>query len=136
MSECPFCEGEVYEIYVGNEITGFRQSEIGCSKCHFKRTQKFLHMRHDIEWIRQVTRAAWNRRADGWIPCGERLPEDVGIVNTADERRCVYYGWYGAHDGEEPHWHEEYSMRHGMGKITHWQPLPTAPEGVSDDAES
>ena len=64
LANCPFCNGAGYVKYIGNATIGFSQSEVGCSECRFKRIQKFFRYKHDIEWVKQVTIAAWNRRAE------------------------------------------------------------------------
>jgi hypothetical protein len=64
VKSCPFCGGDAYETYMGNDIIGYKKSEIGCSKCHFKRIQRFIRYKFDFEWIKKVTREAWNKRSD------------------------------------------------------------------------
>ena len=71
-------------------------------------------------------------RNDGWIPVGERLPEndDMMLVTcqTKAGRRSVNRAWYG-----EGFWHGSGSM---SGVIA-WRPLPEPyrPERSSDDLD-
>jgi Lar family restriction alleviation protein len=71
--------------------------------------------------------AAWNRRADGWIAVGERLPKEEGwytVVTSEGPQPAVYEPrdyrsspWFGT---------EGYVLL----TVTHWQPLPSAKEGM------
>ena len=89
--------------------------------------------------------AAWNRRAEGWIPVGERLPEagdNVAgyIVATRHGRLMLGYpGWTG--DGELErvdgsrcddgdgcvYWNTDGLRDEEKECITHWMPLPEPP---------
>ncbi|HBC92521.1 MAG TPA: hypothetical protein DCZ10_06345 [Pelotomaculum sp.] len=74
--------------------------------------------------------AAWNRRAAGWIPTVERLPEENVdcLVYPASEEIVIarlvkgnfYYWWFDAFDS--PDWVKV------EGVVTHWMPLPKPPE--------
>jgi hypothetical protein len=65
---------------------------------------------------------AWNRRAAGWIPCGERLPEERRPVIVTDGRN-VGYAYMIANA-----WHIS-RERDNVSGVTHWHPLPLPPEG-------
>ena len=64
----------------------------------------------------------WNRRADPWIPVGERLP-DKGRNVLVCYGDTVSEGYIGRYD----RWYD------GPGRPipvpTHWMPLPAAPKG-------
>ncbi len=59
---------------------------------------------------------------DGWVACSERMPEgmtDVHISNGHD----VGQGWW---DGET--WQTQHDYYSVPGEVTHWMPLPAAPQ--------
>lgn len=67
---------------------------------------------------------------DCWIPCSERIPEES---TDADGGATCYLVLYA--DGKEPNggssvgvWNVTYLRRWWAGFITHWQPLPAAPQ--------
>lgn len=69
---------------------------------------------------------------DGWIACGERMPE-------LDKRVLLYFGSYSGHiedgcigdDGDGPY-HYFFDGDSLQQEPTHWMPLPAAPEGGND----
>jgi Lar family restriction alleviation protein len=115
LKPCPFCGGEKVEIkgaYV-------RHAFIECCKCGIA----MVAGESKAEAI-----AAWNRRADGWIPVTERLPE---------EDNEEYLTCYATKDGIgvptirtyiQGRWYAdcEYVGR-SKGLVTHWMPLPQPP---------
>lgn len=59
---------------------------------------------------------------DGWVACSERMPEgmtDVHISNGHD----VGQGWW---DGDT--WQTQHDYYSVPGDVTHWMPLPAAPQ--------
>lgn len=59
---------------------------------------------------------------DGWVACSERMPEgmkDVHISNGYD----VGQGWW---DGDT--WQTQHDYYSVPGEVTHWMPLPAAPQ--------
>lgn len=67
--------------------------------------------------------AAWNTRADGWIPVTERLPEKnakVLIYTTEDVCLSATYTMYATNG---------FATAAGFytNKVTHWMPLPVPP---------
>lgn len=59
---------------------------------------------------------------DGWVACSERMPEgmtDVSISNGHD----VGQGWW---DGDV--WQSQHDYYSVPGEVTHWMPLPAAPQ--------
>ena len=67
---------------------------------------------------------------DGWIKCSDRIPEES---TDADGGATCYLVLYA--DGKEPNggsnvgvWNVTYLRRWWAGFITHWQPLPAAPQ--------
>jgi hypothetical protein len=89
--------------------------------------------------IEAEARAAWNRRADGWVKCSAGLPD-------AELSQPVYVwanqfewgvAWYGLEYAEREdknavaHWHvmQHYGRNaHIASTIIYWRPLPEAPE--------
>jgi len=68
-------------------------------------------------------KAAWNRRASGWISVEERLPEDGGLV-------LVHGGCAYCKNGEWMSVMDEGYRRPQtiLWTVTHWMPLPEPPE--------
>ncbi|HFV9221189.1 TPA: DUF551 domain-containing protein [Enterobacter roggenkampii] len=63
-----------------------------------------------------------NKLPDGWVACSERMPErmvDVITSNGVDTGK----GWW---DGDN--WKEWHKYDAVPGKITHWMPMPEAPQ--------
>ena len=73
------------------------------------------------------------RERQRWIPVAERLPEDrsnVLVVAYWHEKWGVYMGWCAPERAE-------WCVHIGIGDrsdvaVTHWMPLPTAPEVTCD----
>ena len=89
---------------------------------------------YDFGW--NACRAAMLRSGDspvipdGWVDCTDRLPEET---NDADGGATGYLVLYA--DGKEPNagfkvgvWNVVYLRRWWCGFITHWMPLPAAPQ--------
>lgn len=57
---------------------------------------------------------------DGWIPVSERLPEEDGN----------YWGWWSVSKRQGPVWFikSDLQAQFQSSEITHWQPLPAAPQ--------
>lgn len=66
-----------------------------------------------------------------WIPVSERLPEDSGrywcYVEEQNDLGKSHYQWNYSWNGDR--WWVE---SEGGGIVTHWMPLPAAPQGVGD----
>ncbi|HGK4754024.1 TPA: DUF551 domain-containing protein [Enterobacter cloacae] len=58
--------------------------------------------------------------ADGWVACSERLPETDGN----------YWGWWSESKRQGPVWFikSELQAQFQSSEITHWMPLPAAPQ--------
>lgn len=62
-----------------------------------------------------------DQKANGWIKCSERLPEETGRYWVAFESGETYFRYFTPKDGfYHPSHDSDYS-------ITHWMPLPTPP---------
>ncbi|HBN5788420.1 TPA: DUF551 domain-containing protein [Enterobacter hormaechei] len=57
---------------------------------------------------------------DGWVACSDRLPETDGN----------YWGWWSESKRQGPVWFikSELQAQFQSGEITHWMPLPAAPQ--------
>ncbi|HHW7541918.1 DUF551 domain-containing protein [Escherichia coli] len=67
---------------------------------------------------------------DGWVACSERLPEETKDPDGGATGYLVLYA-----EGKEPNggfsvgvWNVTYLRQWWRGFITHWMPLPTAPQ--------
>lgn len=67
---------------------------------------------------------------DCWVPCSERLPEETKEPDGGATGYLVLYA-----EGKEPNggfnvgvWNVTYLRQWWRGFITHWQPLPSAPQ--------
>lgn len=67
---------------------------------------------------------------EGWIPCSERMPERYRHVLVCCDDGTVPRALM-QHDGER--WLINHSDRVYGHKVTHWQPLPTAPSSEGAD---
>lgn len=77
----------------------------------------------------QTTETLEERCGDKWISVKDRLPKDM-------ERVLAYYDKHGEVDTTT---YLKYSGSFSLegntyGKVTHWMPLPKAPENIPDDA--
>lgn len=64
---------------------------------------------------------------DGWVACSERMPETdfkvlANVKSTAVEYQCL------AEVDENGRWWDEYGEQLPSPFVTHWQPLPAAPQ--------
>ncbi|CVB25490.1 DUF551 domain-containing protein [Serratia marcescens] len=61
---------------------------------------------------------------DGWVPCSERLPDTDGN----------YWGWWSESKRQGPVWFikSDVQAQFQSSEITHWMPLPAAPEGSNE----
>lgn len=66
---------------------------------------------------------------DGWVACSERMPEEGNVVLVYQEGGIIYCAEM--QDGEL--YPDEFPRVPSEGReITHWMPLPAAPEGGND----
>ena len=65
--------------------------------------------------------------AKGWIPCSERMPEEIGRYWCyVEEQNCLgksHYQWNCSWNGDR--WWVE---SENGGRVTHWMPLPNQPK--------
>ena len=75
--------------------------------------------------------------ADGWIACSERMPVDTQTVlcsNLLTELSGIpfiadYVGEFQLYDGTK--YESGFYINRELQTVTHWMPLPAAPEGVN-----
>lgn len=124
LKPCPFCGEVVTKIRVGRSyVTASNVYSIWheCSDGTIIQTHAHNQKGEAI--------AAWNRRADGWIPCSDRLPgvEQIVIVYGGEgvslAKRSLYQ--------DDAEWYEV-NERYFTLDVTHWQPLPEPPEANHD----
>nr|DAE54889.1 MAG TPA: Protein of unknown function (DUF551) [Caudoviricetes sp.] len=77
-----------------------------------------------FEAVREVLEFA--EPTQGWIPCSERMPEEIGRYWCyVEEQNCLgksHYQWNCSWNGDR--WWVE---SENGGRVTHWQPLSAAP---------
>ncbi|WP_322874823.1 DUF551 domain-containing protein [Klebsiella grimontii] len=63
--------------------------------------------------------------SNGWIPVSERMPETDGN----------YWGWWSESKRQGPAWFikSELQAQFQSSEITHWMPLPAAPQEVQGE---
>lgn len=68
-----------------------------------------------------------------WIPVTERLPDPNVKVGIFTKWRGIYLGWYTERHGfdHEKGFEAEYGFVR-LEKVTHWMPVPDAPEEDHD----
>ena len=113
---CPFC-GQMPNTCLYDGDTGI---QISCENLHCGVYPKSIG---EIA----LAIAAWNTRADRWIPVSERLPDRVGdyLVRISDElrpNRSIKILPYFPSQG----WMSESKQF----PVTHWIPLPALPKEV------
>lgn len=68
----------------------------------------------------------------GWIPCSERMPEEVGrywcYVEEQNSLGESHYQWNCSWNGDR--WWVE---SENGGRVTHWMPLPASPQQEADN---
>lgn len=117
LKPCPFCGGKPYKApkftmgYGGYGV----KCECGCE------TPKYLVDEKAISW--------WNGRAEvpQWIPVSERLPENEGTYFCLGHNGTPFVCLFRTTKYEGKIWLRSTGTKRVYG-ITHWMPLPAAPE--------
>ena len=115
LKPCPFC-GSATEDGMGYNYHKVCCSNLACSMSNMYFTKKEWNTRAKAQAVPQ------------WIPVSERLPEHkdgmwsdpvIAMSDTGDVFRLSYCGG----------WQRTSSfMDSGSSNVTHWMPLPAAPE--------
>lgn len=113
LKSCPHCNGNGRIV----SVSGFKSDRYRavCEQCGAST--------RECE-TKQEAVSAWNMRAGGWIPVGERLPDE-----TKDEYvlvACEYYDKITV---------ETRKMWHVDSVVTHWQSLPEPPKGAKGEKD-
>lgn len=87
--------------------------------------QKMLSLMRELRELRRNSPAT----PDGWVPCGERIPEEdlkvlANVKSTSVEYQCL------AEIDKNGRWWDEHDEQLPSPFITHWMPLPAAPKEV------
>ncbi|WP_312131934.1 DUF551 domain-containing protein [Leclercia sp.] len=100
---------------------------------HISKSSDKFEEKHSLSpclWMRSAYRAAMLQGAEpvqGWIPCSERMPEEVGrywcYVEEQNSLGKSHYQWNCSWNGDR--WWVE---SENGGRVTHWMPLPAAPQ--------
>lgn len=116
MKPCPFCGGKAEIVSMSEKFTVSCASG-GCMA--------------NIAWCPDEEKAAraWNARTLDWIPCSERMPEDLARVLFAFHGSNVRSGFRNGVFGSRNAWYSE-GFHYDDNEITHWMPTPEPPGGV------
>lgn len=119
---CPFCGGEA-------EIEQSISGTVWTVWCPHKACYADAEVRGDTE---PAAIAAWNRRAEGWMPI-ETAPRDKPIIVYQDGEQAVVTWMTALEDGAGDWiiWRRVGSdaLAVRMPEPTHWRHLPTPPAG-------
>lgn len=122
---CPFCGSDNVRIVKSEALGGMFLA--GCSKCNVS-TAFYAKEKYAA--------AVWNTRASGWIPCSERMPEDdeevlFAFIYPWDKKTRVTLGRRRTKKSGESWWANSY-CHFSDYDVTHWMPLPEAPQRKDD----
>lgn len=111
LKRCPFCGGksQVTENYLNDDFVSIDGFIAFCTKCGNST---------DTHCLKKDAIKYWNRRADGWIPCSEMLPESGVLVFTHYKGKAGIFG--------NRYYKDTKSWIYG--DVTHWMPLPQPPK--------
>ncbi len=141
LKPCPFCGGEA-QIVGGPEDWSptFNDPDSGgdpiavvCKNCNCG-----LYCFEDYE----EAIAAWNRRADGWIPVEERLPEkDTLVLLYLENENHSKITTGKIYTSDDPQYNGEFCTGFDAlcpvflkrEYITHWMPLPQPPKEAAHE---
>ena len=116
LRECPFCGATAQVI---EEVSGFPDELEYFVLCDNLECEN----RTSPHSTKIAAIAAWNRRADGWVSVGERLPEDTRYKVVVSTGNCWYLAWY-----QNGKWNICHTGDDSRIKVVWWQPLPQPPE--------
>ncbi|HBQ0418659.1 DUF551 domain-containing protein [Klebsiella aerogenes] len=105
----------------GGEVRGYRDGWNACRAAMLQAGNCRENANSSTNNFREITETSTNSPVipDAWIPVSERMPEnDVSVLTFDGMYKRVHHAMYGHWQCWEP------------GKITHWMPLPAAPQEV------
>lgn len=121
LKPCPFCGSEDVRV-IGSAC-------ISCDCCHASVEAGILVKRTALELLwNSIPR---NTRTDGWISVKDRVPKMGEPVLVSGSHEHPWIGYRVADAKYDFNWVDICDNDFIVG-ITHWQPLPSAPE--SEDA--
>ena len=131
---CPFCGGEAgfgtlrfaKKLSADHDGPCGERHTVNCTMCMAGTSSSNGLGSSDTQ---EEAVAKWNRRADGWISCEDRLPEAGERVLTvrASTKPLNYQAIMRYHAGCAGLGFYSFSGTH-MGNVTDWQPLLATPE--------
>ncbi|MBH2746395.1 DUF551 domain-containing protein [Serratia marcescens] len=94
--------------------------------------------REEVERLLAQPVSGGYKLPEGWIPCSERMPVDTQTVlcsNLLTELSGIpfiadYVGEFQLYDGTK--YESGFYINRELQTVTHWMPLPAAPEGGND----
>ena len=124
---CPHCNGNGRIV----SVSGFKSDRyrVVCDSCGAST--------RECETEQEAV-SAWDMRAGGWIPVGERLPMEsgtyvcltrikTGLVLVLALDYSAKHKKFNACDSLSEQLADSYSIN-----VTHWQPLPEPPKGAKE----
>ncbi len=119
---CPLCGGENARLDCDAErvLNGQYGHFVECNDC-FAASGYCKTEEEAIE--------SWNRRANGWIPVEERLPEsEIEALVYSPSCKKIFMAFY-----HKEIWMFTHDHCPIYEQISYWMPLPGLPEGVKRD---
>lgn len=121
MLPCPFCGGKCdAKGWAGNSPGGVLTHGPECEDCGSTADSA-------ENWNRRAAMLQGAEPVQEWIPCSERMPEEIGrywcYVEEQNDLGKSHYQWNCSWNGDR--WWVESD---NGGRVTHWMPLPAAPQ--------
>lgn len=114
-----------------NQETGCGESHVYCRECELRVSGYSMQdaVKDAIGWIYRLEAAT-----PKWISVEERLPPGANgmdfcaLVLVCTREGCVTAGWNNDGKWHLINWDDDFISKHSDGFVTHWMPLPQAPE--------
>lgn len=131
LKPCPFCGGEAF-MDEGIDADGATVYRIGCAHLICGMCPR------TVNYSKEDTIEAWNRRADGWISVEDKMPKVpektystktwvIACVEGHENSCCRAYERAVLKTGVKYRWLYPWGSISDE-RITHWQPLPKPPK--------
>ncbi len=113
-------------LLTDDEMPALPEPEGACAACGFgDGIYQASHMRAHARAVEARVR---EKMGDEWIACSERMPPESSRVLVAHTGLSLFVRPGTWQDGE---WWKDGGMAL-VGVVTHWRPLPPAPEGAGE----